>query len=82
MCNFHFNFIPNASPIIHPNYRVEYEKNGGSSVSCPALFRSNKEAIDQALKEFPLWSEIGLNIVKVLKYNSKGKLEEIFKKES
>lgn len=66
-----FNFDYNGNR--YPNYRVEYENHcGAPSVSSPAIFRNDKEAITAALEEFPEWKEIGLNVVKVLKYTEKG----------
>ncbi len=73
-----FNFDYNGKK--HPNYRVEYEtKSGSPSVSSPAIFKNNKEAIAAALEEFPKWIKIGMNVVKVLKYKRSG-LEEVFSK--
>lgn len=75
-----FNFFPNEDWEKHPNYRVEYEtKKGVPSVSNPAIFSSDGDAIEVALKESPSWKEIGMNIVKVLKYEKDG-LKEIFRK--
>lgn len=75
MSNFNFDYNGKK----HPNYRVEYEKEGGASVSSPAIFKNNKEAIAAALEEFPEWIKIGMNVVKVLKYKRSG-LEEVFSK--
>ena len=74
-----FNFYPIEGTKKYPNYRVEYLQKNGSSVSYPAIFQSNEEAVEAALKESPDWIKIGLNIVRVLKYGKNG-LKEIFRK--
>ena len=73
-----FNFIYDGKH--NPNYRVEYETTKGApSISSPALFNSDKEAIETALKESPDYLAIGLNVIIVRKYTRKG-LKEIFRK--
>ena len=73
-----FNFIYDFKH--HPNYRVEYEtKNGAPSISAPAIFKSDKEAIATAIKESPGYIKIGLNVIVVRKYTRKG-LIEVFRK--
>lgn len=74
-----FNFYPIEGKKKHPNYRVEYLQKNVSSVSCPAVFQSDEEAVEAAIKESPDWIKIGLNIVRVLKYGKDG-LKEIFRK--
>jgi hypothetical protein len=64
----------------YPNYRVEYcTEDDAPSVSSPAIFKNNKEAVAAALEEFPTWKDLGLNVVKVLKYTKQG-LKEVFRK--
>jgi hypothetical protein len=73
-----FNFIYDFKH--HPNYRVEYEtKNGTPSISSPAIFENDEDAIATALKESPDYVKIGLNVIIVLKYEKDG-LKEIFRK--
>ena len=78
-----FNFFPNEDFKKHPNYRVEYEldkdEKGYYSTSHPAIFRSDKEAIETALREFPKNMELGYDTVIVSKYTRK-ELKEIFRK--
>ena len=73
-----FNFIYDFKH--HPNYRVDYEAKGGApSISSPAIFGNDEEAIATALKESPDFLKIGLNVIIVRKYTRKG-LKEIFRK--
>ena len=72
-----FNFDFNGRK--HPNYRVEYLAKGGApSVSCPAIFKTDKEAIAAAMKESPSWIALGMNTIVVEKYRRSG-LTEIFR---
>ena len=73
-----FNFIYDFKH--HPNYRVEYEtESGAPSISAPAIFKNDKEAIETALKYFPEYIEMGLNVIIVQKY-VKGSCKQIFNK--
>lgn len=73
-----FNFDYNGKK--HPNYRVEYENNSGSSVSSPAIFKSNREAVFAALRKYlETWKEIDFNTIIVLKYTRTG-LKEVYRR--
>jgi hypothetical protein len=78
MQNDKFNFIYDGKH--HPNYRVEYEnENQTFSVSSPAIFSNDKEAIEAALFYLPEWIKHGVRIAIVLKYTRSG-LKEIWRK--
>lgn len=71
-----FNFNCNAG--VHPNYRVEYSKKGGPSVSSPAIFNDDEQAIVEAVNESHGWAKIGMKDIVVLKYGKSG-FTEIWK---
>ena len=72
-----FNFVFDGKHT--PNYRVEYEtKSGAPSVSSPAIFANDADAIESALHFRDYYGSIGLNVVKVQKYE-KSKCVEIFR---
>lgn len=75
-----FNFFPNDDFKKSPNYRVEYYRVNGTEVSCPAIFKNDKDAIRTAIECHSIlgYEEIGLNCIRVLKYEKKG-LREIFR---
>ena len=71
-----FNFVYDGKH--RPNYRIEYEtKDGAPSVSSPAIFSNDADAIESALHFREDYVKIGLNVVKVQKYTKKA-LVEIF----
>ena len=72
-----FNFIYDGKH--HPNYRVEYiDEYETFSVSSPAIFSDDKEAVEAALFYLPEWQKLGVNIAIVLKYTNDG-LKEIWR---
>lgn len=77
MAQDRFNFVYDGKHV--PNYRVEFEtKNGTPSISSPAIFSNDAEAIETALRNRADYLKIGLNIVIVKKYTKKS-LVEIFR---
>lgn len=71
-----FNFNYNAG--VRPNYCVEYSKKGGPSVSNPAIFNDDEQAIVEAVNESHDWAKIGMTDISVLKYGKSG-LTEIWR---
>ena len=73
-----FNFDYNGKK--HPNYRVEYYNSNGSSISSPAIFQSDREAVFAALRKYLItWKELDFNIIVVVKFTRKG-LKEVYRK--
>lgn len=73
-----FNFDYNANK--HPNYRVEYYNECGSSISSPAIFKSDREGIFAALRHYlEVWKALGFNTIVVCKYTNKG-LVDIYRR--
>ena len=72
-----FNFNCNGG--VFPTYRVEYSKKGGApSVSYPAIFNDDEQAIVEAVNESHDWAKIGMKDIVVLKYEKTG-LTEIWR---
>ena len=63
---------------IRPNYRVEYEDGKNFSVSSPAVFDNDEEAVAAAMQHFGGWLKLGVNVAVVRKYTSDG-LAEIWR---
>lgn len=73
-----FNFDYNGKK--HPNYRVEYYHECGSSISSPAIFKSDREGIFAALRKYIVtWKSLGFNTIVVVKYTRKG-LKEVYRR--
>ena len=73
-----FNFDYNGKK--HPNYRVEYYNKCGNSVSSPAIFQSDKQAVFAALRHYlNTWKILGFNVIVVVKYTRKG-LKEVYRR--
>lgn len=70
-----FNFNPEKDT---PTHRVEYLTRSGASVSIPAKFDNDKEAVRAALKEFIMeWRGIGAELLVVLKYGEESRMETV-----
>lgn len=73
-----FNFDYNGKK--RPNYRVEYYHECGSSISSPAIFKSDREAIFAALRHYlDCWKKLEFNLIVVEKYTCKG-LKEVYRR--
>lgn len=74
-----FNFDYNGKK--HPNYRVGYYHKCGYSISSPAIFQNDREAVFAALREYlNTWKESKFNTIVVLKYTRKG-LKEVYRRD-
>jgi len=73
-----FNFVYDFKH--KPNYRVEYHHKCGYSISSPAIFKSDREAVFAALREYiATWKKSEYNIIVVAKYTRKG-LKEVYRR--
>lgn len=65
-----FNFFPNEDFSKTPTHRVDYFFSGGGDVSSPAIFNSDEDAIETALKNPQGFNNVrGLKVTKYINEN-------------